>query len=149
MECVIVEAEVRPTESVDKVKKAILNVFTPDSLEVVDAGGGYRRVIARASTLMSLVKLHDLLRRERILDAARSHLLRGVYAGTLVFKVNKQAAFMGRVSFIDADTESPMGPIVFTILAGNPKEIVDWLTPPTRAGTPLYEKPIPQAACQP
>ena len=68
-----VEAEVRPTEDLDKVKKAILNVFEPEKMFVVEEALG-KKIIAESSTYDSLFKLHGLLRRERILDAARKIL---------------------------------------------------------------------------
>ena len=137
-----VEAELRPTESEDKVKKSILNVFEPERLWVEDFGDR-RLVVAEAYSYQSLRKLHELLRRERILDAARSYLLRGMAEQVIVFKLNKQAALMGRISFVDMDTESPMGPITFIIETGRPREVVDWLAPPTRMGRPIYEKDRP------
>jgi len=139
-----VEAEVRPTESVDKVKRAVLNVFTPDTIHVEDLGGGYRLVVAESYSLRGLVRLHEKLRRERILDAARGYMLRGIDGDTLVFKLNKQAAYVGRVSLVDIDSEAPMGPIVFTVEHSNPRAVVDWLAPPTRMGRPIREHPMPE-----
>lgn len=137
-----VEAELRPTESEDKVKRSIMNVFSPDRI-VVEEYGDRKLVVAEAYSYSSLRRLHELLRRERILDAARSYMLRGSMEGVLVFKLNKQAAYMGRVSFVDMDTESPMGPITFIIETEKPREVVDWLAPPTRMGKPIYEKREP------
>ncbi len=138
-----VEAELRPTESEERVKKSILNVFEPEDMRVEEYGDR-RLVVATSTTYRSLERLHDLLRRERILDAARGYMLRGVAEQTLVFKLNKQAAYMGRVSFVDADTESPMGPITFIVETGRPREVVEWLAPPTRMGRPVYEKERPR-----
>lgn len=138
-----VEAEVRPTEDIEKVKRAVLNVFEPDKLTVEDFGD-YKLVVAEAWSYHSLWKLHELLRRERILDAARSYMLRGIQGSTLTFKINKQVAYVGRLSFVDMDREAPLGPIVFTIEAKNPREVVDWLAPPTRMGKPVYEREMPK-----
>lgn len=139
-----VEAEVRPTEDVEKVKRAVLNIIAADHVSVEDYGNGYMLVIAESYSLRGLARLHERLRAERILDAARSYMLRGIDRDTLVFKLNKQAAYVGRISFIDIDSEAPMGPIVVTIEHANPREVVDWLAPPTRMGRPLYEKPMPR-----
>lgn len=138
-----VEAEVRPTEDVERVKRAVLNVFRPDVLRVEDLGGGYRLVVAESFSLRGLLRLWEALRRERILDAARGYMLRGVEQGVLVFKLNKQAAYVGRVSLVDLDSEAPMGPIVFTVEHPDPRAVVDWLAPPTRMGRPLREPPMP------
>jgi len=138
-----VEAEVRPTESLAKVRRAILNVFDADSVRVVERPGG-RLLVAESRRMESLLRLHDLLRRERILDAARSHLLRGLGDGVLVFRLNKQVAYVGHLSFVDDDVESPLGPIVFIVESGRVREIVDWLAPPTRLGRPVYERSMPR-----
>jgi predicted RNA binding protein with dsRBD fold (UPF0201 family) len=139
-----VEAEVRPTEDVEKVKQAILNLFTPDRIWVEDLGRGYRLIVGEAYSLQSLRKLWELLRQERILDAARSYMLRGIDRGMLTFKVNKQAAYVGHLSMVDMDSEAPMGPITFIIEHRSPRDVVDWLAPPTRMGRPIYEKPMPE-----
>jgi predicted RNA binding protein with dsRBD fold (UPF0201 family) len=139
-----VEAEVRPTEDVEKVKRAVLNVFRPDRVVVEDLGGGYRVVVAEAFSLRSLSRLWERLRQERILDAARGYMLRGIEGDVLVFKLNKQAAYVGRVSLVDMDAEAPMGPIVFTVEHPDPRAVVDWLAPPTRMGRPVRERPMPE-----
>lgn len=139
-----VEAEVRPTEDVERVKRAVLNVFRPDVVRVEELGGGYRVLVAESYSLRGLVRLWEKLRQERILDAARGYMLRGVEDGVLVFKLNKQAAYVGRVSLVDLDAEAPMGPIVFTVEHPDPRAVVDWLAPPTRMGRPVREHPMPE-----
>ncbi|BES81056.1 RNA-binding domain-containing protein [Pyrodictium abyssi] len=139
-----VEAEARPTEDVEKVKRAILNVFAPDRLWVEDLGRGYRLVVAESYSLRGLLRLHERLRRERILDAARGYMLRGIDRGVLVFRLNKQAAYVGRVSLVDMDAEAALGPITFIVEHRDPRAVVDWLAPPTRMGRPLYENPMPE-----
>ena len=49
--------------------------------------------------LDSLKTLHELLRRQEILDTARSVMLRGLVGNTTRFQLSKQAALMGFVSF--------------------------------------------------
>ncbi|WP_228546751.1 hypothetical protein [Hyperthermus butylicus] len=44
---------------------------------------------------------------------------------------------------VDMDSEAPLGPITFIVEHSNPREVVDWLAPPTRMGRPIYEKPMP------
>ncbi|RLG88459.1 MAG: hypothetical protein DRO15_02780 [Thermoprotei archaeon] len=138
-----VEAEIRPTENEDKVMKAVTNVFIPENTRIVEMGK-FRLLIAESSKVTSLLKLHELLRRERILDAARIKMLRGAYGSILHFKIHKQAAYQGRLSFVDDDRESPLGAISFTIECRNPRELIDWLAPRTAHGRPLWEKEIPR-----
>lgn len=143
MTLIIVRAEVRPTEEVEKVKQAILNFFDPDSIEVLESGD-YKTVVARATSLSSLRKLHASLRRERILDAARKVLRASASGDFITFQVNKQAAYQGRLSFVTSPSESPLGPIEFHIEHPNVREVIDWLTPKTQRGRPLWDKPQPE-----
>ncbi len=137
-----VEAEIRPTEDEGRVKQAVLNVFEPTVTEIVGKGR-YRRLVAESRTLRSLEKLHALLRQDRVLDAARRKLREGSAPSIMVFKLHKQAAYAGHVSFVDSDDESPLGAITFTIESENIDEIIDWLAPRTSKGKPLWEKSMP------
>lgn len=138
-----VEAEIRPTESEEAVKRAVLNVFDADATRV-ERSGRFKVLVAESSSLRGLAKLHRLLRSQRILDAARSVLKKGCRGRMLVFKLNKQAAASGRISFVESDAESPMGAITFTVECEDPMEVVDWLAPPTAHGKPLWEKRMPR-----
>ncbi|MEB3787912.1 MAG: hypothetical protein GSR78_04050 [Desulfurococcales archaeon] len=140
---VVVEAEVRATEDPEKVKKAVLNIMDPDRIEIADAGSS-KILVAEAHSLRSLEKLHRLLRQERILDAARGAMRKGIQPGRLVFHLHKQAAYVGRLSFVGGDQESPMGAIRVTIEHPEPRSVIDWLAPPTVRGRPVYEKPMPE-----
>jgi len=125
-----VEAEVNPTEDAEKVRVAIQKVFGSISLELVEEGE-YRRLIGRAEGLEALSRFYDLLRRERILDAARTVLLKGVQGNRIVFYLNKQVAYVGHISFSEPYGESPLGPIHVEIECDDPKSLIDWLTPKT------------------
>lgn len=138
-----VEAEIRPTEDENKVKQAILNIFTPDSIEY-EIRGNIKIIIAKAYSLKSLVKLHRLLRAERILDAARSIMKKNIQEKVVVFYINKQAALQGRLSFTEPYGESAMGPITIIIEYADPRKIIDWLAPKTSRGKPLWELEIPK-----
>ncbi len=139
-----VEVEVRPTEDLEKVRKALLNVFEPGEIKVIERSRGYKLIVGESHSYRSLVKIHELIRRERIMDAARSILRKGVIGNMLVFKVNKQAALQGRLSFVESDSESPMGAITFIVETSNPYEVIDWLAPKTSMGKPLWEKDMPK-----
>ncbi len=137
------EAEVRLTEDLEKVKQAILNIIDPDVVRVEDLGQG-RILVAESNSLRALEKLHRLLRIERILDAARGAMKRGLSTGRLVFHLHKQAAYRGRLSFVSGDHESPLGAIRVIIEHENPREVLDWLAPPTSRGRPLFERSMPE-----
>lgn len=140
---VIVEAEIRPTEDDDKVLRALTNFFDATNVEIVDTGRS-KIIVMTSDSLTSLFKLHKALRTERILDAARGAMKKGVQGSTLTFYLHKQAAYMGKLSFIDGDHESPLGAIKVVIQHDNIEEVIDWLAPPTSRGRPLWEKEMPK-----
>jgi hypothetical protein len=124
------EVEVNPTEDLDKVKAAVHRVLGELELEVKDEEGT-KRLIGTANGPEALTWFHDLLRRERILDAARKVLSRGVLGNSIIFYLNKQVAYVGHLSFSQPTGESPLGPIQVEIQCDNPRELIGWLTPRT------------------
>ena len=135
---IVVEAEIRPTEDEDKVKKAVLNFIDPDKVEIIERGAS-KILYAEAGSLKSLLKLHRALRIERVLDAARNALKRGVQDNRIFFYLHKQAAYMGRISIVSGDIESPLGAIKFEIYYKEPGKFIDWIAPQTSKGKPLWE----------
>jgi predicted RNA binding protein with dsRBD fold (UPF0201 family) len=125
-----IETEINPTENSDKVKLAIENMFGSVEFEVqTEKRGGV--LTARLKGSEGLTKFYNLLRRERIRDAARTVLFRGLEGKTISFLLNKQVAYAGHVSFSEPTGESPLGPIKVEISCDNPKELIDWLAPRT------------------
>jgi len=135
--------EVRPTEDIEKVKRCVLNFIDPEEI-YVETYGDMSRIVARARGARSLDKLYYALRRQRILDAARTHLRQGVVGDSIVFHLHKQAAYVGAVSFCTVpEKESPLGSIMFMIRTDSPKQFIDWLTPRTVDGKPVREADPP------
>lgn len=127
---VYVETEVNPTESEDKVRRAVENVLGSVNVKVKPSSRG-SILIGEGKGLETLSKLYNILRRERIRDAARTVLFRGLKDNTIRFYLNKQAAFAGHVSFSEATGESPLGPIHIRIICDKPRELIEWLAPKT------------------
>ena len=127
-----VEAEVRPTESQNKVEQAIRKVF-PD-LRLGMSGG---RMAGGSGDIDSLSNLRRMLRQQAILDAARSIMISNLTENRTSFMINKQVAYVGRVSFTDG--ESPLGPITVTLEAEDPERLIDYLAPRTEGGKPVAE----------
>jgi len=125
-----VEVEINPTESEEKVRRAVENVFGGISTQIRQLKKG-SLLTADAKGLESLTKLYNLLRRERIRDAARGALFEGLSEKTITFYLNKQVAFAGHVSFSKAVAESPLGPIKVQIKCDDPRKLIDWLAPKT------------------
>lgn len=137
-----VEAEIRPTEDPQRVLTATRNLV-PEENAKAEVVAAQRIVKIESDNVASLRRLHFLLRKERILDAARKSLLGGIGANRLEFNLNKQAAYAGRVSFSSSTGESPLGPIRFLIEYESPMSLIDWLAPKTVRGRPIREMPEP------
>jgi predicted RNA binding protein with dsRBD fold (UPF0201 family) len=125
-----VETEINLTESEEKVKMAVANLFGNVSTEIKPSYKG-SVLNAEAKRQEALVKLRNLLRSDRIRDAARKALFGGLRGNTVRFCLNKQVAFAGHVSFSEEIAESPLGPIRVTIECENPRQLIDWLAPRT------------------
>jgi len=127
---VYIETEINPTESDSKVKLAIENIFgnVETKVQPIYKGG---LLTAETRGLESLTKLQNLLRRERIRDAARKALSEGLNGKTISFCLNKQVAYAGHISFSKETAESPLGPIKIKIKCENPRQLINWLVQKT------------------
>jgi len=126
---VTVNSSVQPTERMEKVVYAIENIFSGLIMDILDD-----RIEAYDGP-DSLLTFHRLLREQKILDTARSVMLTGRVGNAVQFRLNKQAAFMGLVSF--PPDEEPLGSIHVQITGD--ERLVDWLAPQTENGVPIEE----------
>jgi len=133
---ITISVEVRPTESIDKVRTCLSNLFSlRDEPQVVESQQeGIKLLVYETDDIHVLDKLRELLRRQQILDASRAQLLRSKSDNQLSFFLNKQVAYVGRVSFSAPVGESALGPIRVTIQSDAIDLIIDWLAPPTVGG---------------
>ena len=132
---VLVRARVYPTESVEKVRKAVDNLF-PNLEYEVEERGEEQHLLGVGRGRECLEKLHLRLREQRILDAARGVMLSSIRGRRVSFCLNKQAAFAGYVNFSE---ESPLGAIEVEIEDEEVASIVDWLAPRTVEGREVHE----------
>lgn len=123
---VYVEAEVRFTEDIQKVKNAINNVFSGAISTIYQDNG--KRFIKGEGDRKSLYKFQVLLKKDQIRVAARKHLISRLVGNRIIFYLNKQVAFVEHISFCESEQESPLGPIKFEIHTTDPLKVVDWLT---------------------
>ncbi|TMH96160.1 hypothetical protein E6H37_03830 [Candidatus Bathyarchaeota archaeon] len=120
------EAEVRPTEDAERVRKAVTNILRGEvEVRRIDEWSG--QVLIYGKDQSSLERLRMILQRDRIRAAARSVLRRSVEGNRIVFFLNKQAAYAGHVSFSAPEGESPLGPIQVILETENPEQLIDWL----------------------
>ena len=131
-----IEAEVNPTEDLEKVKQAVVNIFGAVKFKVKSRTWGHM-LIAETTGTEGLTKLYNMLSRERIRSAARKVFRRGMDEKSVVFYLNKQVAYAGHISFSQKTAESPLGPINVQIRCDNPRKLIEWLTPkPTKRNAP-------------
>lgn len=143
---VAVEVPLKRTEEERAILGLIERIVDPDEV-AVEESGMEKLVIARARCLSRLNKLYELLRHERILDATRRRLLGGVRGTLITFMLHKQALAAGRVSLVDSEQESPLGPVIVRISHPEPLKVIDWLAPPTSQGRPVFQPGIPENEC--
>jgi predicted RNA binding protein with dsRBD fold (UPF0201 family) len=124
---VVVEVEANPTEDLEKVKTAITNFFPTASIDVTP-GDRQRLLVATTEGVKGLAEFYSRLRQERILTAARRIFRRGREGNSITFYLNKQVAYVQRISFCNPYGESPLGTIEVKIMCDDPKELIDWLT---------------------
>lgn len=140
------------TEDPEKVGAAVSNManFGRPKSEEIRAGFGkpefedenIKQTATIDGNLELLSGIHYLIRKEEIIDTANTAFKEGTDDSgcrTLV-ALNKQAALMKHLSF-PADVE-PLGSVYLEIEAETPDallKIIDWLTPPTKEGIPVYE----------
>jgi len=129
---VTAEASVEPTEEEKKVERALLKLFPSGRPEKRVEESITVGLIMRGSELEFLSSLRNLIRQERIRNTARAIFLRGLRDNVLRIYLNKQAAFMGRVSFCAPVGESPHGPISILLESKDMPSVIDYL-----AGIPV------------
>ncbi|MEI6796068.1 MAG: RNA-binding domain-containing protein [Methanomassiliicoccales archaeon] len=127
---VTVTTPLYPTEDRGKVLSALRAIFPEGSVE------------ADASTIRitsdSLDNYSELVRKQRILDTARAALRRFMAGGKTSFRLNKQAATAGSISFEEG--RQPLGAITVSVEADDEAALdafIDKVTPRTEHGEPI------------
>jgi len=121
---VVASARWYPTEDIERVRRCLLNIFPGAELseneETVTATAG------------DLARFKELIRNHRILDSTRAVMLRGMADGEISFRLNKQAAFVGKISF--AEGNAPLGHIEVIIKGDELEALIDNVAPRTVDG---------------
>jgi predicted RNA binding protein with dsRBD fold (UPF0201 family) len=135
--------EVRPELIIGASPKSEEKETTGDDANpFISDAENIKQTAAISGDLKLLLGIHYLIRKEEIIDTANTALKNGIdESGCKTFvALNKQAAFMKHISF-PADIES-LGAVFLEIETRTLDEllrIIDWLTPPTKEGVPVYE----------
>lgn len=127
---IVVEAEVRPTEDVEKVKKALSTVVDVSNFVVEEITAGFRVVRIKCSRVECMEPFRNAIKIQQIEPAVRAYLYKYKNNGTLTIMLHKQVAYVGKISLIDNTRESPLGPIRIEV-SGTEEEIeelIEYLT---------------------
>ena len=124
---VTVESLVNPTEDPAKVERAVHNIFPGAPIKRTNVGNDVIKLEVSGSGLEFLRTLRALIMQDRIRSAARRILLVSARTGQIRFSLNKQVAFVGRVSFCAPVGESPLGPISIKIETTESDQVIDFL----------------------
>ena len=115
---ILLSAKVFPTEDRAKIVAALVRLFPDVTIE------GEETILGRSS---SLDTFSEQLAKQRIRAAARKILLRGIEGSQTSFRLNKQVATMGKISFSEED--HPLGDIEVTIQSEDPMSVIDKMAP--------------------
>ena len=131
---VAAKTPVQPTEDEAKVERALLKLFP--SAKIDRTAGPDETVILsiRGNGLEPLANLRNLIKQDRIRSAARAVLIRNTRGRRIQICLNKQAAFMGRVSFCEPVGESPHGPISIELDCDDTQSVINYLASPPNLG---------------
>lgn len=122
MKCkIMARARVNPTENLDKVIKAISNIFEFDEGEI---GDGYVAVTCEKEALLNL---RESLKTRQIRDTAERMLIKGSEGDTIKFSLSKQAALVSTPNFVDREM-SALGEIDVTVETDDFEAFIKWMT---------------------
>jgi len=124
---IYVEAPLYPTENPEKVRKAIKTFYKGQLVE--REGPGYKIIYGESTELSSIKPLYEAIRASQIISAVRSYLYRRKRGNRVELLFHKQAAYMGKISLIDNERESPLGAVRIVIEADDIRSVIDWLAP--------------------
>jgi uncharacterized protein len=121
---IIARTPCNPTEDREKVRTALLNIFPEGLVEEAE-----NSLTSRGD---SGEHLRQMVLDEHIRDTARSVMLRGMKEGSTTFRLNKQVAYVGKLSFQEGS--SPLGNIEVTVEDEDIKTTIDHLAESTVEG---------------
>ncbi|HEX7393244.1 MAG TPA: RNA-binding domain-containing protein [Thermoplasmata archaeon] len=115
-------ADCHPTEDRDKMIRSIKRLFPDSEISGESVVSGVSR---------SVDEFGELLKRQHIRDAARAVMRRNMRGNTTAFRLNKQVAAVGKISF--SEESHPLGDIEVEITSDSLESVIDSIAPSTRA----------------
>ena len=113
---------VNPSESIEKIEKAISNIF-PYSI----INNNNFSINAQSKELRSFEKIYQFIHNNNLQKYYLRSLEDNFQDDTTWFYLNKQAAFVEQIAICEESNESPLGPIKVSIISSNIDAIIDWI----------------------
>ena len=113
---------VNPSESIEKIEKAISNIF-PYSI----INNNNLSINAQSKELRSFEKIYQFIHNNKLQKNYLRLLEDHLQDDTTWFYLNKQAAFVEQIAICEESDESPLGPIKVSITSSNIDAIIDWI----------------------
>lgn len=126
-----IETIVHPTENEEKVVNAVKNLF-PNAEIKIENGKLYAKTT-------DLSKFRELLRRQRILDTARTELVKGKLNNEIIVYLNKQTATVSRINFCEENVILSPLKVTFRLYNVPFGRFLDYIAPQTKDGRPIEE----------
>ena len=124
MPSIEISCPIYPSEDPEKVRDAILKVFPDADLEMSEDD--------ITGTAGSIERFSKQIRKQKILDTTRSVLIHGKRGNRTRFFLNKQVAFVGKISFCEEKTI--LGTIKVVITDDDLDDLIDKVAPVTVDG---------------
>ena len=114
---------VNPSESIEKIEKAISNIFPYSIIN----NNNNLAIHAQSKELRSFEKIYQFIHNNKLQKNYLRSLEDHLQDDTTWFYLNKQAAFVEQIAICEESNESPLGPIKVTVASSNIDAIIDWL----------------------
>ncbi len=121
---ILIKVPVYPTESKEKVIEAVENIFPGTEPEESRTD---ENVIWLEGPAPNINRFTELLTRQKIRDTARAFLMHRLKGNKISFSLNKQAAFAGRINFIERDSAA-LGSIDILVEHDEPERLIEMIT---------------------
>lgn len=127
---IVAEAEVRPTEDVEKVKRALSTVIDVSNFTIEEIATGFRVIRINCGRIECMEPFRNAIKIQQIEPAVRAYLYKHKDNGVLTIMLHKQVAYAGKISLIDDARESPLGPIRIEVSGSEEEieELIEYLT---------------------
>lgn len=126
-----ITTKINPTEDGEKVTNAVQNFF-PDAQIYTE--NGHLKALAK-----DLTTFRDLLRKQKILDTARTEFMGSIRGNTIQVYLNKQSATVSKINFTEEDVVLSPLQVEFRVYGISMDRFIDYITPQTKEGKPVVE----------